>query len=222
MTSQNGRDLLLKIGDGASPETFAVLGAARTVEMTVTNPKTDVTSIADGGMETLAADGGASDPQATWTLVGRRVVPAYAEAVAGYVDALDLRQAVTITGGVPHRQLVAHYQGADVLVSASEHEGFCVPLLEALHHGLPVVARAAAAVPETLGPAGVLVHDRPPVALAAAVRRVVEDAALRRALAAAGARRLAHFALPRTRAAMAAVLDSWMAVAASAPRTRSA
>ncbi len=58
MTSQNGRDLLLKIGDGASPENFTAIGAARTVEMTVTNPKADATTLADGGFETLAADGG--------------------------------------------------------------------------------------------------------------------------------------------------------------------
>ncbi len=160
------------------------------------------------------------DPQATLTLVGRPVVASYAHAVARYVDALGLGSAVTITGGITHQQLVAHYQGADVLVSASEHEGFCVPLLEALHHGLPVVAHAAAAVPETLGPAGLLVHDRTPAALAAAVHRLAGDAALRRVLAAAAARRLAHFALPRTRAAMAAVLDSWMARAAAATRTR--
>ena len=58
MTSQNGRDLLLKIGDGASPETFTTIGAARTVEMSVTNPLTDVTSLADGGMATVQAGGG--------------------------------------------------------------------------------------------------------------------------------------------------------------------
>lgn len=58
MPSQNGRNLLLKIGDGATPETFTTIGAARTVEMDVTNPHMDVTSLADGGMATLQADGG--------------------------------------------------------------------------------------------------------------------------------------------------------------------
>ncbi len=58
MPSQNGRNLLLKIGDGATPETFTAIGAARTVEMSVTNPAADVTALADGGIATLLGDGG--------------------------------------------------------------------------------------------------------------------------------------------------------------------
>ncbi len=58
MTSQNGRDLVLKIGDGGSPETFSTIGAARTVEMSVANPAAAVTSLADGGIAALVADGG--------------------------------------------------------------------------------------------------------------------------------------------------------------------
>lgn len=152
----------------------------------------------------------AYDPDATLTLVGRPVVRSYAAALAGYAEALGLGPAVELTGGIGHRQLVAHYQGADVLVSASEHEGFCVPLLEALHHGLPVVARATGAVPETLGPAGVLVEGRSAPAMAAAVARVATDAGLRAALAGAGAQRVSHFALARTRSVMETVLESWM------------
>ena len=53
-----------------------------------------------------------------------------------------------------------YYRSADVFVSASVHEGFCVPILEAMHHGVPVVALAAAAVPETVAGAGLLVDAR--------------------------------------------------------------
>jgi len=60
------------------------------------------------------------------------------------------------TGGVPDEDLAAYYRWADAYVSLSEHEGFCVPLVEAMATDVPVLAYAAGAVPETLGGAGVL------------------------------------------------------------------
>ena len=75
-----------------------------------------------------------------------------------------------------------------MLVVRSEHEGFCVPLLEAMYHGVPIVAYAAAAVPETLGDAGVLLDVKDACTVAAAVDRVVRDDELRAQLVAAGTR----------------------------------
>jgi glycosyltransferase involved in cell wall biosynthesis len=60
------------------------------------------------------------------------------------------------TGGVPDEDLAAYYRWADLYVSLSEHEGFCVPLVEAMATDVPILAYAAGAVPETLGGAGVL------------------------------------------------------------------
>ena len=60
------------------------------------------------------------------------------------------------TGPVPDEDLAAFYRWADVYVSLSEHEGFCVPLVEAMAADVPVLAYAAGAVPETLGGAGLL------------------------------------------------------------------
>ncbi len=89
----------------------------------------------------------------------------------------------------------------------SEHAGFCIPLLEALHHGLPVVALGAAAVPETLGDAGVVLAEKDPVMVASGVARVLGDAGLRERLAAAGAARLADFDLEISRRRMLDVLE---------------
>ena len=61
-----------------------------------------------------------------------------------------------IVGSVPVAVLRAYYEKADVFVTASDHEGFCVPLLEAMSFDVPVVARATSAIPETLGGAGIL------------------------------------------------------------------
>jgi predicted secreted protein len=58
MPSQNGRDLLLKIGNGASPEIFTTIGAARTVEMSIDNQPTDITSMNSNGVAVLQADAG--------------------------------------------------------------------------------------------------------------------------------------------------------------------
>ena len=58
MTSQKGRDLLLKIGDGAEPENFITLGAARNTAMTINNQPVDATTLADDGMQAFIADAG--------------------------------------------------------------------------------------------------------------------------------------------------------------------
>ena len=82
-----------------------------------------------------------------------------------------------------------------MLVVTSEHEGFCVPVVEAMSAGLPVVAFDQGAVPEVLGGAGVLVSDKDPYALAAAIAALLADAPRRDAVVEAGRRRLAELDL---------------------------
>ena len=106
--------------------------------------------------------------------------------------------AVTVTGGVSPSELAAHYRAADVFVVCSEHEGFCVPLIEAMHHHVPIVAYSSTAIPETLGDAGLLLDVKDPCTIAAAVDRVVGDPSLRRQLVDAGARRVCDFDISRT------------------------
>jgi glycosyltransferase involved in cell wall biosynthesis len=92
--------------------------------------------------------------------------------------------------------LEAYLKAADVFVCASDHEGFCVPLAEAMGHGVPIVAYGVTAVPETVGDAGLVLADKSPVRFAAAVDRVLADATLREHLSAAGRARAAGFSLP--------------------------
>ena len=147
------------------------------------------------------------DPGARLHLVGGSSSPAYWSALQGYAAALGLDGAVRLTGAVSAGRLLAHYRAADVLVCLSEHEGFCIPLLEAMSHRVPIVAYASSAVPGTLGDAGVLLESKQPATVAAAVRRVLADADLRAALVAAGEARLAEFAPARTRALWVEVLE---------------
>jgi L-malate glycosyltransferase len=109
---------------------------------------------------------------------------------------------VEVPGALPQERLNAIYAGADVFACLSEHEGFCIPLLEALHFGLPVVARRAAAVPEVLGDAGVLLDDPDLPTVAEALDLCVRGTALRAELRTRGQRRLEEFSPERTRAAV--------------------
>jgi glycosyltransferase involved in cell wall biosynthesis len=138
------------------------------------------------------------DPRARLRLVGSPLGDRYAPALAAFVDQLGLTDAVTVTGSVSAAELEAYYRAADVFVCASDHEGFCVPVVEAMGHGVPVVAYGVAAVPETVGDAGLLLADKEPLRFAVAVARVMEDAELRLHLAGAAARRAAGFSVKRS------------------------
>jgi glycosyltransferase involved in cell wall biosynthesis len=82
---------------------------------------------------------------------------------------------------------------ASVFVSLSEHEGFGVPLLEALCRGVPVVAFDAAAVRETLDGGGLLLAEKSPATVAAAIETLVRDADVRAAVLASQERSLRHW-----------------------------
>jgi glycosyltransferase involved in cell wall biosynthesis len=147
------------------------------------------------------------DPQARLWVVGASSSETYWEALASFVADAGLGDGVRFTGGVPAGVLAAHYRTADVFLCLSDHEGFCVPLLEAMHHDVPIVAFAAGAVSDTLGDAGVLLPAKRPATVAAAVHRVVDDGGVRDALVAAGRRRLDVFDLERSRASFRRVLS---------------
>ena len=96
---------------------------------------------------------------------------------------------VHFTGHVSNEELAAYYDVADLFLCASEHEGFCVPLIEAFHMRVPVVARAATAVPATLDGGGVLYEDRRPVSCRVDGRRGAVGSGLRRQRARGAGRR---------------------------------
>ncbi len=105
---------------------------------------------------------------------------------------------VTFAGHLPANQLAACFERADIFASASEHEGFCVPILESFHYRKPIVAYAAGAIPETVGDAGLVLPERDSVAFAAALDRVCRDRELAEELRRRGLQRLfAHFGFSR-------------------------
>jgi glycosyltransferase involved in cell wall biosynthesis len=89
---------------------------------------------------------------------------------------------VHFTGHISNEELVAYYEIADLFLCASEHEGFCVPLIEAFYKQVPVLAYAATAVPGTMDGAGVLFTDKDPMHVAALMDAVVSNARLQDAI----------------------------------------
>ncbi|MBO0727615.1 MAG: glycosyltransferase [Acidimicrobiaceae bacterium] len=114
--------------------------------------------------------------------VGRTGPASYMFALNGLRDRLGVRDQVIFTGSVSEGRLAAHYRTADLFVCLSEHEGFCLPVQEAMRAALPVVAYSAGAVPETLGDAGVLLRTRDPLIVAGALDRLASDETLRSSL----------------------------------------
>jgi glycosyltransferase involved in cell wall biosynthesis len=134
----------------------------------------------------------------------------------GYFDALQAlayEEGLTpdeclFLGHVPHDELVACYRAARVFVSMSEHEGFGVPLVESMLMRVPVLAYAAAAVPHTLGGAGVQFKQKRLAEVAETAHALATDEALRSAVLAGQDQRLAAFAPERVLGALQAYLES--------------
>ncbi|MHB8330329.1 MAG: glycosyltransferase [Acidimicrobiales bacterium] len=147
------------------------------------------------------------DPSARLHLVGAPLGDDYPRALTRFCARLGIADAVRLVGSVGDGALAAYYRVADVFVCASDHEGFCVPLVEAMHLGVPVVAYDAAAVGETVGSGGLVLSDKSPVALATAVHRVLSDAPLRDRLIGAGRARARYFSLSAGRLRIAGAVE---------------
>jgi L-malate glycosyltransferase len=137
-----------------------------------------------------------------WIVGDDNRLPAYRGALGRLVRELDLSGAtpeafdapVRFLGRVPQQDLLDCYHGALAYVSMSEHEGFAVPLLEAMLCGLPVLAYDSTAVPYTLDGAGLLVDTKDFPLMAEALATLLLDAVALERMRAAGRRRAAELA----------------------------
>jgi glycosyltransferase involved in cell wall biosynthesis len=145
-------------------------------------------------------------PDARLVLVGEPLTAAYGESVAALADRLA-PGAVTIESLLSEAELAARWRAAHAFVCLSEHEGFCIPLLEAFHFGVPVIARAAGGVPEVAGDAALLLDEADPALVAELIHLAVSDGGLRAELRRRGRARLALFAYDTTAATLRAALE---------------
>jgi glycosyltransferase involved in cell wall biosynthesis len=139
-------------------------------------------------------------PGARLVLAGNTSFEAYVEWQKQFACELGLDEnAVHFAGHVSQGEMITYYRHADVYVSMSEHEGFGKPLIESMYFGLPVIAYASTAVPDTLGDAGILFHEKHYEALAELVNLVASDDALRRRVIARQTQRVKAFLEPQVR-----------------------
>jgi L-malate glycosyltransferase len=150
-------------------------------------------------------------PDARLVLVGEPVTSGYADHIRALADELA-PGAVTIERGLTPLELGDRYRAAHAFLCLSEHEGFCIPLIEAFHFGIPVIARPEGAIPETVGDAALLTDDPDLAVVAELLHLAVSDAALRAELDRRGEARVAAFGpelvAERLRAAVQAAFDA--------------
>jgi len=117
---------------------------------------------------------------------------------------------IIFPGHISFAEILAIYRTAHVFLCMSEHEGFCVPLLEAMTFDVPVIAYDACAVPETIGGAGVVVDDKDPVFLSKVIDRVAKDTEMRSMITEAQRKRLEDFRYDRIKDKFQAFLRDFM------------
>ena len=138
----------------------------------------------------------ACDPKARLRFVGGSSSHLYESCLRGFVHEIGCEDAVTFAGSVTDRELASYYANADVFVCLSRHEGFCVPLLEAMHHGIPIVAlRARPRCPRRWAPVVSRLSSASPALVVAAVERLTRRPCVARRGGRAGRARLAAFDL---------------------------
>lgn len=147
------------------------------------------------------------EPSARLIVAGEHLFPDYSERLGARARRLGVEDGFLVTGRVTAGQLNALYQSADLLLVTSEHEGFCVPLVEAMALGLPIAALPRTAVPETAGDAALYAEDA--AGLADATLQLVADGPLREAQVRRG------FARYRERFSTAAIAARFRSLVAS-------
>lgn len=145
-------------------------------------------------------------PEARLVLVGEPLNPAYGRALAELAEELA-PGAIRLESGLAPEALWERYRAADVFLCLSEHEGFCIPVLEAFHFGVPVVSRPTGGIPEVAADAALLVEDRDLAVVAELVHLAAADGELRATLAERGRARLAEYSPERTAAALRETLE---------------
>ncbi|MFW6116365.1 MAG: glycosyltransferase family 4 protein [bacterium] len=133
------------------------------------------------------------EPSARLFLVGSPWLPTYADWLRELAEELEVSNGVVFAGYVSQKDLVTYFRLADAYLSMSEHEGFGKPFIESMYHEVPILAYKAAAVPETLGGAGILFSDKDYEVLAELLSLLLQDEHLQGRIRARERKRMKDF-----------------------------
>jgi glycosyltransferase involved in cell wall biosynthesis len=142
-----------------------------------------------------------------WLVGNDRSDPEYRAELERLRGGLRSGDRITFTGKVSDPAVNAYYRAADVFVCASEHEGFCVPIAQAMALDIPVLAFAATAVPETMGESGLLIHEWDTPRVAELMHLALGDQGLRERVIVGQRANLKRFSAAEARARLAAVVS---------------
>ncbi len=150
------------------------------------------------------------NPKSRLILVGNYIgFEKYYERLEKYVKALELDD-VIFTGHVKFPQILAYYHTADLFLCMSEHEGFCVPLVESMFFNVPIVAYESCAIPDTLGTSGFKLDRKDPVETALVIDRIINDKDLRQNIISQQKKRLEDFSYNKVKALLEKQLNTFI------------
>lgn len=108
-------------------------------------------------------------------LIGSPFIKDYDYTLKRYIDYLEIQDSVIMPGHSSFEEILAYYSCADIFLCMSEHEGFCVPLLEAMMFDVPIIAYNSTAIPFTLESSGVITDSKEPKEVAVLIEKIVKN-----------------------------------------------
>ena len=149
------------------------------------------------------------NPKSRLFIVGNPCPDSYRDALMEYTRLLGTEN-VIFTGHTKFDEILAYYHLCDLFLCQSEHEGFCVPLVEAMYFHKPIVAYDSSAIGETLGGGGFLLKEKNPMETAAVMNRILTDNSLRKVIVGNQDERLQYFSYERIRDLFWSYMDEFI------------
>jgi len=141
-------------------------------------------------------------------LVGKEQIPVYVDFLKKLVVRLGLTDKICFTGSVCNENMAAYYRSANVFLCMSEHEGFCVPLIEAMKHSIPIIAYNSCGLPFTLGGSGILINRKDFAAISELINLIVTEESFRKAILIRQNERLEDFSREKIGKKIISIIDN--------------
>ena len=151
------------------------------------------------------------DNSAKLIIVGNpNIMSNYTDMLRSKINSLTCSMQIELVGKISDEELQKCYQDADVFLCMSEHEGFCIPLLEAMWHGIPVFAYDAGAVRETMGNGGIVFTDKTPASVAHLIHTILCSPEITSAIQKKQHERVSAFSFKKVETRLLELTEKWI------------